>query len=80
MSFLDFSEMDTWFATTDSTRSLLTLIWNRAKVSQINELFFAVLEDIAAANYGLTDIFKTSRLSVQSTRNIETVAYTPTYD
>lgn len=80
ISFLDYSDPSSWFATKESTRSILTQIWNKAKPSQINELFFAVLEDVVAANYELTDIFKTSRLSVQSVREVESFAYVPTYE
>lgn len=47
-------------------RQTLTKIWAQAKVSQVNELFFACLEDVLASNYELTDIFKTSRLSLYS--------------
>jgi hypothetical protein len=47
-------------------RQTLTKIWAQAKVPQVNELFFACLEDILASNHELTDIFKTSRLSLYS--------------
>ncbi len=80
ITFLDYSNYEAWFATPESTRAILTDIWNKAKSSQINELFFAVLEDVVAANYELTDIFKTSRLSVQSVRTVDTLAYIPTYE
>jgi hypothetical protein len=66
IGFLDFDQYLTWFDTPAHTRNTLTRIWNEAKVSQINELFFAVLEDIVAANYELSDVFKTSRLSAYS--------------
>ena len=80
MTFLDFSSYDTWFENAESTRQILTDIWNKGKASQINEVFFAVLEDIVASNYELTDIFKTSRLSVQSTREVNNQSYTPSYE
>lgn len=80
MTFLDFSESDTWFETAESTRNTLTRIWNEGKVSQINELFFAVLEDILAANYELTDIFKTSRLSAYSIKVVRSSPIVPTYE
>ena len=80
ITFLDYSNPSSWFATQESTRAILTQIWNKAKPSQINELFFAVLEDVVAANYELTDVFKTSRLSVQSVREVDSFAYVPTYE
>jgi hypothetical protein len=80
ISFLDFSLSDTWFATPDSTRNTLTRIWNEATVPQINELFFAVLDDMCAANYELTDIFKTSRLSAYSIKVVNSAAVAPTYE
>ena len=47
-------------------RTSLTRIWAQASAQQVNELFFAALEDILASNFELTDIFKTSRLSLFS--------------
>lgn len=80
MDFLDFNESDSWFASPTSTRNILTKIWNEGKVSQINELFFAVLEDITASNYELTDLFKTSRLSAYSIKIVRTSPIVPTYE
>lgn len=79
ISFLDFSESDTWF-TKENARNTLTRIWNEAKVSQVNELFFAVLEDILANNYELTDVFKTSRLSAYSIKVVSSAPVVPTYE
>ena len=53
---------------------------NEAKVSQINELFFAVLNDICSANYEMTDIFKTSRLSAYSIKVVPTIPTVPVYE
>jgi hypothetical protein len=80
MTFLDFNESDKWFLTADSTRNVLTRIWNEGKVSQINELFFAVLEDILASNYEMTDLFKTSRLSAYSIKVVRPSPIMPTYE
>lgn len=66
ISFLGMDESDTWFLTAASTRKVMTDIWNEAKITQINEIFFAALDDILASSYELTDIFKTSRLSAYS--------------
>jgi hypothetical protein len=80
MTFLDFSQSDTWFSTPASTRNTLTRIWNEAKIPQINELFFAVLNDICAANYTMTDIFKTSRLSAYSIKIVNPSSTAITYE
>jgi hypothetical protein len=80
MLFLDFSQSDTWFSTPENARNTLTKIWNEGKVQQINELFFAVLEDIAASNYEMTDIFKTSRLSAYSIKVVRAGPTNPTYE
>lgn len=80
MLFLDFNESDIWFSTPTNTRNTLTKIWNQAKVSQINELFFAVLEDMIASNYELSDIFKTSRLSAYSIKVVRPGPVLPSYE
>lgn len=80
MTFLDFSQSNSWFSTPENTRNTLTTIWNRGKVTQINELFFAVLDDITAANYELTDLFKTSRLSAYSIKVVNTPTIESTYE
>jgi len=74
---LDFSQKDTWFSTPANCRATMTVIWGNAKVSQINEIFFAALEDILAANLELSDIFKTSRLSAYSVRTISAAQQAP---
>jgi surface protein len=77
ISCLDFAQKDTWFSTPANCRITLTTIWANAKVSQINEIFFAALEDILAANLELSDIFKTSRLSAYSVRTISASVQAP---
>lgn len=80
MLFLNFSNSDSWFSTPANARATLTKIWNEATPQQINELFFAVLDDIVAANYELTDLFKTSRLSAYSIKVVRNIAAAPTYE
>jgi len=63
---LNVSQSDTWFATPQSSRKILDFIWRTALPSQINELFFEVLNDALANNYEFSDIFKTSRISAHS--------------
>lgn len=80
MLFLDFEQSSSWFSTPANSRNTLTKIWNEGKVSQINELFFAVLEDICASNFELTDLFKTSRLSAYSIKAVRAGPTNPTYE
>jgi hypothetical protein len=65
---IDFNDKDNWFSSPSNTRITMEKIWQKGKPEQINELFFAVLEDALANNYEMTDIFKTSRLSAYSIR------------
>ena len=64
--FLDLDERDNWFVDAGASRNTMTMIWNQASIAQINEIFFAALNDILASNYELDSIFKTSRLSAYS--------------
>ena len=65
--------MDAWFGNAAKTRQTLAIIWNNAKPQQINEIFFAVLSDALSSNLQMTDIFKTSYLSLYSVRLLSTV-------
>ena len=69
-----------FLSTPELVRTTLTNIWSTASVAQINELFFAALEDILASNYELTDIFKTSRISLYSIQEKRTGVVQPTYE
>lgn len=80
INFLNFNESDMWFSDADSTRKTLSAIWLNAKTSQINEIFFAALNDMLACNYELSDIFKTSRLSAYSIKLVPIPAVSATYE
>lgn len=80
IEFLDPASAGTWFATPAEARQTMTDIWNAAKPVQINEIFFAALNDILAKNYELTDLFKTSRLSAYSIKVVAASPITPTYE
>ena len=80
IDFLNPSQAKTWFATPAQARQTMTDIWNAAKPVQINEIFFAALNDILANNYELTDLFKTSRLSAYSIKVVAAPPITPTYE
>lgn len=77
---INFDESSEWFADSNSTRKIMTFIWLNAKVSQINEIFFAALNDILASNYELSDIFKTSRLSAYSIKLVPIPPGVSTYE
>ena len=80
ITFLNFNESDTWFADAASTRRTMTDVWNLAKVTQVNEIFFAALSDVLASNYELSDIFKTSRLSAYSIKVVRAAPVAQTYE
>jgi hypothetical protein len=80
ISFLDLDDADAWFADATTARKTMTDIWNSAKVEQVNEIFFAALNDILASNYQLSDIFKTSRLSAYSIKVVRAAAVPQTYE
>jgi hypothetical protein len=77
---LDFNDQDKWFETAAATRKTMTTIWTAAKPMQINEVFFGALNDLLASNFELTDVFKTSRLSVYSIRVVNDTSAASTYD
>lgn len=54
----------------DRVRQFMSNLWRFAKPKQINEIFFAVLEDTAAKNLEISDFFKTSFISVGEIRTI----------
>lgn len=68
---LDFNNSEEWFADANKARITMNLIWNTARASQINEIFFGVLEDALSNNYEFSDIFKTSFITVSSSTVIQ---------
>ena len=77
---LNFNESDIWFKDSAATRKTLSDIWLNAKPKQINEVFFAALNDMLACNYEMSDIFKTSRLSAYSIKLVPIPAVAATYE
>ncbi len=71
---------ETFLSTPELVRTTMTSIWTTATVAQINEVFFAALEDILASNFEMTDIFKTSRLSLYSIQEKRAGVVQPTYE
>jgi hypothetical protein len=45
-------------------------LWRQALPAQVNEIFFAVIEDAAAKNLEMSDFFKTSFISMNDIRTI----------
>lgn len=70
----------TFLSTPALVRTTLTSIWTTASVAQVNEVFFAVLEDILASNFELSDIFKTSRISLYSIQERRVGEVQPSYE
>jgi len=80
ITFLDLDESDKWFEDAVASRKTMTDIWNQASVAQVNEIFFAALDDILASNYELSDIFKTSRISAYSIKVVTGSPIAPTFE
>jgi hypothetical protein len=72
----DISKLDFYLSSTVEIRKLMENIWTKASPKQINEIFFAVLNDVLAQNNDLKDLFKTSIVAMQTTRVITTDATT----
>jgi len=70
---LKLSQLDKYFDTPETIRQTLDFIWRQAKPKQINEIFFAVINDALANNFEFKDVFKTSRLSVYSIKTVEQI-------
>jgi len=67
---IDFEEYNSWFATPESTKETMTKIWTFGSAKQINEIFFAALNEALVSNFELSDIFKTSRIMIYAVRQI----------
>lgn len=76
ITVLDLTKIDSYFTDVETIRITMELLWNKATKRQVNELFFACLNDIVALNYEMTDLFKTSKLSVYSLRTINEIPQT----
>ena len=71
--FLDFDEADTWLETPEKARQFLNMLYESANAAQVNEIFFNVLDDALSNNLEISDIFKTSYITVSSTTEIKQV-------
>jgi hypothetical protein len=67
----DLSMIEARMATPADTRILMGELWTNAKPKQLNELFFAVLEDALAKTTELVGIFKTSYIGLGEVRTLE---------
>jgi hypothetical protein len=66
----DVNRLNDYFSTKENIRKFMVDLWRFAKPSQVNEIFFAVLHDAAAKNFELTDLFKTSFISLSDIRTV----------
>ena len=66
------ADLDKYFESPSSTRKFLDDVWELAKPTQINEIFFTLLNDALSLNFEFTDIFKTSMISAHSIKLINT--------
>jgi hypothetical protein len=70
---LKLTQLDKYFDTKENIRKTLDFIWREAKPKQINEIFFAAINDALANNFEFKDVFKTSRLSVYSIKTVDQI-------
>jgi hypothetical protein len=67
---IDFEDYNSWFATAESTQDTMSKIWEMGSPRQVNEIFFAALNEALVNNFELADIFKTSRIMIYAVRQI----------
>lgn len=68
----DINNLDEYLSSSTNIRKFMSDLWRYAKPKQLNEIFFAVLQDAASSNLELTDFFKTSFISLSDIRTIST--------
>lgn len=66
----DLLKLDTYLESPTSIREFMANLWNKAAPRNINELFFAVLDDSLAASYELADVMKTSYVTLDEVRTV----------
>ena len=66
----DINQLDVYFSSTDNIRKFMTELWRFAKSTQVNEIFFAVLQDLASQNLELDKFFKTSFISLSDVKTV----------
>jgi hypothetical protein len=64
----DMTQLDTYLGSTTNIRQFMSDLWRFAKPTQVNEIFFAVLEDMAAEDLEIDSFFKTSFISLSNVR------------
>ena len=70
----------TWFSDPTTARNTMNQLYSSARASQVNEIFFSVLNDALANNYEFTDLFKTSLITVNSSTIVEQQVQTEQID
>jgi hypothetical protein len=70
----DSSMIDTYLSTPTSARSFMANLWRFADTGQVNELFFQVLQDCLVVTSHLDGLFKTSWISLNDVRTINSSA------
>ena len=66
----DINKLDEYLSSSDNIRKFMADIWRYAKPTQVNEIFFETLQDLAAASLELDMFFKTSLISLSDIRTI----------
>jgi len=66
----DISKLDSYFVSVSSIRQFMSDLWRYAKATQVNEIFFAALQDMAANDLEIDNFFKTSFISLSDVKTI----------
>ena len=66
----DISKLNVYLSTSTNIRQFMSDLWRYAKPTQVNEIFFAVLQDMAANDLEIDAFFKTSFISLSNVKTI----------
>ena len=69
----DITQLTSYFVDEATIRKFMENLWRYATPQQINEIFFAVLNDSLSSNLEITDFFKTAYISMNDIRTIKAV-------
>ena len=64
----DINQLDSYLSSPESIKLFMADLWRFAKSTQVNEIFFEVLQDLAAMNLELDMFFKTSYIALSDIR------------
>jgi len=72
------AQLDAYLSTSTNIRTFMADLWRFAKPPQVNEIFFNVLQDMAAKSLEMDTFFKTSFISLNEIRTATATGQKPT--